>query len=353
MILPFEQHEDDALLDVVLISRARLARNISGEPFVNRANREEQIRIRDSIASALRGLPELGLHWFDPETAPSAEGQVLLERHLVSPKFLEPGPHRLAGYREDARLSVMINEEDHLRIQGYGLAGGLSLAWANAKGCERLLDEHLSFAFNEQLGYLTACPTNVGTGIRLSLMLHLPGISLIGGMDRMQHAADDLNLEMRGTSGEGSEAIGHLHQISNRRTLGVDEEDLLRFLEEDFLSRVVREERRARDTLLSTRREFLDDRVQRALAMLRHARLLGEREALDLLSELRLGIAVGLLTGVPLETASQLMQRVRSGHLTRSTGCTEEEPLRIQRADLVRRELGGDTPPSPPPAEST
>ena len=116
MILPFEQHEDDALLDVVLISRARLARNISGEPFVNRANREEQIRIRDSIASALRGLPELGLHWFDPETAPSAEGQVLLERHLVSPKFLEPGPHRLAGYREDARLSVMINEEDHLRI---------------------------------------------------------------------------------------------------------------------------------------------------------------------------------------------------------------------------------------------
>ena len=162
----------------------------------------------------------------------------------------------------------------------------------------------------------------------------------------MQHAAEDLNLEMRGTSGEGSEAIGHLHQISNRRTLGVNEEDLLRFLEEDFLSRVVREERRARDTLLSARREFLDDRVQRALAMLRHARLLGEREALDLLSELRLGIAVGLLTGVPLETASQLMQRVRSGHLTRSTGCTEEEPLRIQRADLVRRELGGDTTPS-------
>ena len=124
----------------------------------------------------------------------------------------------------------------------------------------------------------------------------------------------------------------------------MDEEDLLHFLEDDFLSRVVREERRARDTLLNTRREFLDDRVQRALAMLRHARLLGEREALDLLSELRLGVAVGLLTGVPLETASQLMQRVRSGHLTRATGCTEEEPLRIQRADLVRRELGGGTP---------
>ena len=166
----------------------------------------------------------------------------------------------------------------------------------------------------------------------------------------MQHAADDLNLEMRGTSGEGSEAIGHLHQISNRRTLGVDEEDLLRFLEEDFLSRVVREERRARDTLLSTRREFLDDRVQRALAMLRHARLLGEREA-DLLSELRLGIAVGLLTGVPLETVSQLMQRVRSGHLTRSTGCTEEEPLRIQRADLVRRDWVA-TPHRHPPSDS-
>ena len=118
------------------------------------------------------------------------------------------------------------NEEDHLRIQGYGLAGGLSLAWANAKGCERLLDEHLSFAFNEQLGYLTACPTNVGMG---SPFPHAPPSrdQLIGGMDRMQHAADDLNLEMRGTSGEGSEAIGHLHQISNRRTLGVDEEDLV------------------------------------------------------------------------------------------------------------------------------
>lgn len=343
--------------DVVVSSRARLARNLTGLPFVNQASDPQ----RREILQLIRSLPFAsergeGLVWIDLQQSTSEDRRLLFERHLVSRQFIDSVSPRAVAIADDEQLSVMVNEEDHLRMQV--LLPGLELeeAWRRAVEFDRRLEKHADLAVHPRWGYLTACPTNVGTAIRFSVMLHLPGLRLTNELERLRRASNDLDLAVRGFYGEGSDSSGDFYQVSNQLTLGVSETDLLATFVGEVVPRIVAYERMARDILVERSATLLEDRVHRALGTLRSARLLGIEESMKHLSRVRLGIALGLLPDVPLGTVQRLFLEVQPAHLRRirpdSIDDTALEPVgedrmlddertRRRRAALVRQELGG------------
>jgi len=330
--------------DVVLSSRVRLARNIAGLPFLTRATIDDRRHVMRVVRThAARAEIGDSMEWFDLETASRAERELLVERHLISKQHAKGDePRALCVSFPEERLAVMINEEDHLRIQL--LRGGLALsdAWEQINGFDDQLEAGVGYAYHPRMGYLTACPTNVGTGLRVSVMLHLPGLKLTGEIDKARRAAKAMSLAVRGFYGEGSEAVGDLYQISNQTTLGKTEEQILEEFERSIIPDVIRFERQSRETLLDRRRPMLEDRVQRALGTLRYARLLNADEALGLLSQVRLGVLTGVITGVDLRTVAELQLLTQPAHLQRAVGETLDQAQRRRaRADFVRARLGG------------
>jgi protein arginine kinase len=235
----------------------------------------------------------------------------------------------------------MVNEEDHLRIQLIRSGLALSEAWEQIDRFDDQLESRVGYAFHPRKGYLTACPTNVGTGVRVSVMLHLPGLKLTGEIDKARRAAKAMSLAVRGFYGEGSEAAGDLYQISNQTTLGKSEQQILEEFERSIIPDIIRFERQARETLLDRRRPMLEDRVHRALGTLRYARLLNADEAMQLLSQLRLGILMGVVEDVDLRTVAELQLLTQPAHLQRAIGETLDQAQRRRaRAKLVRERLG-------------
>lgn len=335
--------------DVVISSRVRLARNLWGMPFLHRSTRPQRAQ---ALAACKQRLLSSSLSpqmlWVDVHTLPAIDRNLLVERHLISKEHAKgpPGgsdePRGLAVSLPDESLSVMVNEEDHLRLQilqsGLALSDGLR----RVSDADDLVEAGLDFAFSPRFGYLTACPTNVGCGIRLSAMLHLPGLRLLGDVEKVRRAAQDMSLAVRGFYGEGSEATGDLYQISNQTTLGKTEATLLRELEQEIIPQVIEYERTARRILLERKRRTLEDNVFRALGVLRHARLLAPDEALSMLSLVRLGILLGLITEVPEQTVTQLIVLAQPAHLQRLLGREmDQQKRREARADLIRQRLGG------------
>jgi protein arginine kinase len=246
----------------------------------------------------------------------------------------------------DESVSVMVNEEDHLRLQV--LLSGLELtaAYQRVNAVDDLIPgpsrggRVLDYAFSPRFGYLTCCPTNVGTGIRVSVMLHLPALKLTGELEKVRRATRDMNLAVRGYYGEGSEAAGEFYQISNQTTLGKSEPQLLKEFEQDIMPQVINYERQARRLLLEKRRRLLEDRVFRALGILRHARLLSPEEAITMLSDVRLGVVTGLVKGVTEQDVNQLILLTQPAHLQRVLGQEMDQNARREaRADLVREKL--------------
>ena len=341
--------------DVVLSSRARLARNIVGFPFVNRMSHTQRREVTHMAREILQqAAPSPGLMWIDLESIGELDRLLLVERNLVSAQIARADGHRAAAIARDESLGVMINEEDHLRMQV--LASGLQLPACLRRVIE--LDEavegHVAYAFDRRFGYLTACPTNVGTGMRLSVMMHLPALKITGEIDKVRRAAGDMHLAVRGFHGEGSDAAGDFYQVSNQVTLGVAEDDLLQDLGERIVPRLIAYEREARGVLLRRNRAELEDRVHRALGLLRSARLLDTKEAMKLLSRVRLGACMGLLESeVSADTVNQLFLQVQPAHVrfamgektggeTTETAAPVEddaEAVRAHRADLVRAKL--------------
>lgn len=337
--------------DVVVSSRARLARNITGFPFVSQASTQQ----RNEIVQMFRSLPIKGqggseLIWVDMSQATPRDRQLLFERHLVSRQFVDVDLPRAVAVGDDESLSLMVNEEDHLRMQV--LLPGLRLtdAFQRVQELDEGLESILDVAVHPRWGYLTACPTNLGTACRLSVMLHLPGLRLTNEMERVRRASKDLHLAVRGFHGEGSESSGDFYQISNQVTLGVREEDLL----EEFLTIVVPQmidyERAARKMLVERNEAQLDDRIHRALGVLQTARLLSIEEAMKLLSRIRLGVALGRLPSVDMSTVQRLFLQLQPAHLqhrhpelaTDSSGSSEVEDdveLRRIRAEEARKAL--------------
>ncbi|HMO26260.1 MAG TPA: protein arginine kinase, partial [Tepidisphaeraceae bacterium] len=267
--------------------------------------------------------------------------QLLVERHLISKPHAAAEGARGVAITEDETVSIMVNEEDHLRIQV--LRSGLQLeeAWEQISEIDDALESRLEFAFNPKFGYLTACPTNVGTGIRVSVMLHLPALKLTGEIEKVFRAAKDMRLAVRGLYGEGTEATGDFYQVSNQTTLGKDEHEIIDEFRNVVIPKIIDYETQARKMLREDRLPALDDKVFRALGQLRSARLLSSEEVLFMLSHLRMGVNLSRIKDVDIKTINELFLMTQPAHLQRLMGRKiDGDVRRAARADLVRQRLG-------------
>jgi protein arginine kinase len=336
--------------DVVLSSRVRLARNLAGAPFAAKASKQNRLATLEACrAQILRSSIAERIVWVDLHETPPLDRSLLVERHLISKQHSKgkPGsgspnddPRAVAISIPDERLAIMVNEEDHLRIQGIRSGLALSAAWRDVDQVDDKLEAGLDYAFSPRFGYLTACPTNVGTGLRMSVMLHLPGLRLTGEIDKVKRAAEGMNLAVRGFYGEGSDAVGDLFQLSNQTTLGKTEAKILHDLENQIIPRVVEYERESRRDLLTKRRNVIEDAVWRAWGLLTTARLLTTEEAMQALSLVRLGCLLEILKQADQKLINQLMLLVQPAHLQRVLGRElDQDHRRFARASLVRGRL--------------
>jgi len=329
--------------DIVLSSRIRLARNLEGVPFPNRADATRLTDIVGEVRKSLGDLRQADKHEYlfvEMDKLSPLDRQILVEKHIVSPNLAGEPANRALIVRDDAAVSIMINEEDHLRIQC--LVPGLDLKSACdlANEVDDVIEAKHGFAYNEQVGYLTACPTNVGTGLRASVMVHLPALVLTRQINRVVAAATQLGLAVRGLYGEGTEAIGHIFQFSNQLTLGHSEQEIIDNLQA-IAYQVVEQERFARQALLTGSGEALADRVWRAYGVLCYARIISGQEALTLLSEVRLGIDLEIITGVPATIFNELLVTTRPNFLQKVAGRTDIDPVERDRlrALLIREKF--------------
>lgn len=328
----------------VISSRIRLARNLKDAAFPGWAGAEECERIWSRIAPAVASVPSL-----QPAEALSMgdldelDRQILFERHLISREQAEKTRGSGLVFRRDESLSVMVNEEDHLRLQGMRPGLSLRAIWSEVDRLDDEIEQRVEYAFSPKLGYLTACPTNVGTGIRASVMLHLPGLVLMNEINPVIKGMGKIGLAVRGLWGEGSEAAGNMFQISNQMTLGDSEEQIVTLIEQ-IVQEIIEHERNARARLMERRETVVRDHVGRAYGILSHAHLLTSKEALDLLSGLRLGIDLGILPHVSRQVVDELMLLTQPGHLQKLEAKHLKPKERDQfRARLVRSKLAGGT----------
>lgn len=337
--------------DVVLSSRVRLARNIAGCTFAAKATWRERTLTLEMCRHALMnaGLADR-VRWVDIHRATPQDRVLLVERHLISKPHAKgrvidghtaaEEPRAVVYAVPDERLSVMVNEEDHLRIQAIRTGLDLTTAWSDADQADDKIEAAIDYAFSGRLGYLTGCPTNVGTGVRMSVMLHLPALRVAGEIEKVRRACADMNLAVRGFYGEGSEALGDLYQVSNQTTLGVREASVLEDLQSRIVPRIVEYERIARRELLTKRRLAIEDQVHRAYGLLLHARLLTTEETMQALSVLRLGILAGIVNDVHQAGVTALMLLIQPAHLQRSVGRElDQDQRRAARAAMVRGAL--------------
>ena len=282
--------------DIVLSSRIRLARNLRDLPFPNRADFSQLAESKGRLVSALRdveGELDMPFDCVAMDQLSCLEQKVLIEKYLVSQNLIKNPQYRNAFISQDCRCSIMINEEDHLRIQC--MVSGLDLAapFSMASQIDDIVESKLDLAFDEKMGYLTSCPTNLGTGLRASVMLHLPGLVFTRNISNIINVSPQLGLAVRGLYGEGTEVIGNIFQISNQLTLGFSEDELIANLT-SAVREIIAHERRARKALQLYTKERLEDEVWRAFGTLRYARMLSDSEVLGLLSKVRLGMDLQL-----------------------------------------------------------
>jgi protein arginine kinase len=322
--------------DVVISSRLRLARNIANYPFLSRLSGEQRIAIIQEVGEAVKRSNFLKNAYFISSAELSElDRQFLLERHLVSRElFLEEGRSAVA-ITPDEMVSLMMIEEDHLRLQVFQSGLNLVETWRIADEIDSELEKDLDYAFDGTLGYLTACPTNVGTGIRASCMLHLPSLVLTKQVHKVLQALSKLNLAVRGLYGEGTQASGNFFQFSNQITLGQPEDEIISNLE-GVIRQVITHEREAREYLKKKRKSKMEDQIWRALAALKSARIMSSSEAIQLLSLVQVGIDVGVLEGQVTHTdMNQLFLLIQPAHLQKingkELGATERDARRASR----------------------
>lgn len=329
---------------LVLSTRVRLARNLSAHVFLGRNGDQEREAILTTVERAARETVSLrNAVGFRVDRLDTADRRLLHERHLVSRDLagLEEGGRVRTGATVLVRdqLGVMVNEEDHLRLQGIRSGFALDAAYADVDRLDTELGQRLAFAFHPEFGYLTSCPTNVGTGLRASVLIHLPGLVLTKEISKVLQGLAQVGLTFRGLYGEGSEVVGNFFQLSNQTTLGKSEHDLL-----DHLGKMVRQvmdyEEQARQVLLRDAPAIIEDKVWRAFGLLRYARSLSFEEAMNLLSGVRLGVGLGLIPDVGMYTLNKLLIYTQPAHLAVAEGMPLDDPgLSVRRARYVRRVL--------------
>jgi len=325
---------------IVTSSRVRLARNLKDASFPGWAKKPERVRVFDTIRPAVASLPEMKDAFSETmDSLSSLDKQILVERHLISREHAAKSSGSGLVLNREETLCVMINEEDHLRMQA--LRPGLQLrqAWTAIDQADSLLEKRLDYAFSPDLGYLTACPTNLGTGIRVSAMLHLPGLVLHEHINPIIQSVNKLGLAVRGLYGEGTEALGNVFQVSNQMTLGETETDIVERLEK-VLAQIIEHEENARATLLEKKPKVVYNHIGRAYGILANAHSISSKETMNLLSLMRLGVDIGVFPGVDRALVDELFILTQPAHLQRQhSGKLSPEERDLLRADMVRERL--------------
>lgn len=326
--------------DCILSSRIRLARNLRDFPFEPKADRISQVRIVDAVKETLSRTDRLPSGGFiDTPTMPSLPSRYLLERHLVSPDFAAARHPRGLFVSNDQNLSLMVNEEDHLRFQTLSSGLAFDAAFERVNELDSEVDRSLSYAFSHELGYLTACPTNVGTGMRASVLIHLPGLVLTREIEKVLRGVTQIGYSVRGLYGEGSETKGHFFQLSNQTTIGLSENDIILNLTK-ICQDLIRLERTGRDFLLSRTRHEIEDKVFRARALLENARVISSDETINLASAVRLGIGLGLVTDLEYRTINEILILSQPAHIQIIAGREMDESERDHyRAKFLRSRI--------------
>jgi protein arginine kinase len=330
--------------DIVISSRIRLARNLASFPFTNRASAHQTAEIdhllRDRVAK-LEADPKL--HYLHLPNLNPLDRQFLVERQLVSRELANSEGPRGVAVSAAETVSGMINEEDHMRLPVIRSGVAHDEAWQEIDRLDDLLEQRVHYAFGEDFGYLTACPTNVGTGMRASVMVHLPALVVTKQIEKVFRALQKIHLAVRGLYGEGSRASGDFYQISNQVTLGKSETQILTEIRE-VIPQIIAYERQARQALSRENREVLQDKIQRAFGTLKSATMMTSEETMDLLSQVRLGVNLGLLDDLSIPAVNELFIHTQPAHLQKLMGTSlDGEERNSARARYLRtrlRELG-------------
>ncbi|MGI6622807.1 MAG: protein arginine kinase [Clostridiaceae bacterium] len=328
--------------DIVVSSRVRLARNFKNYPFPKRSTREDQENIIKETNEALfKGNPELrdNLSLIMFRDIPPIERQILVEKHLVSKELAESSLVVGALISDDEQISIMLNEEDHLRIQC--LASGMQLekVFDLCNSLDDIISERIEYAFDESIGYLTSCPTNVGTAVRASLMLHLPALTMTGYIKTVLESCGKLGLAVRGLYGENTEAHGNMYQLSNQITLGRSEIDIVLSIKNIGIQ-IIEQERLLRSELLKRNTKRLEDRIMRSYGILRYTRILTSEEALKRLSDIRLGINLGLIDELSETDVNEMILNIQPGSLQKYAGkILKPDDRDSMRAEYVRKKI--------------
>jgi len=327
--------------DIVISSRIRLARNLEKVPFSHWASEEQKIQILKSVKPVILEHKLLKSHLFyTMDELDEVDRNLLIERQLISKEHIVKSiPAKAVAIKQDETLSIMINEEDHLRIQTIKSSFSLDEAWKIIRDLDKDIGKKLDYAFSDEWGYLTACPTNTGTGMRASVMLHLPGLVMTGKINKILQVISKLSLTTRGFYGEGSEASGNFFQVSNQVTLGNSEHEIIDNLKRVIIQ-IVEQEKQSRLRQLNSKRHFLEDKVWRAYGILSNAKVISSSETIDLLSSLRLGVNLGIVDNVDRELINELFMIVQPAHIQKiARKKLNSEQRDEKRAEILRKKL--------------
>lgn len=331
--------------DIVISTRVRLARNLADFPFIRRCSDEDRLSIERTVRARMEGLTDKrwsAAQYVDLEPLSEIDRQLLVERQLISREIAESQGSRAVAFDAAEGYSVMINEEDHLRIQVMKSGLDIKNTWEQVNQIDDMLEEVILYAFHPRYGYLTACPTNVGTGLRVSVMLHLPALVITNQMDRVFRSMQRINVTVRGLYGEGSQYTGDFYQVSNQVTLGHTEADLLALVGDEVAPRIIEYERKAREALLKNNRDDLHDEVSRAMGILSTARKISSEETMHHLSKIRLGISTGLIDQLDVKVINQLFLQSQSAHLQKLEGrILSTADRHASRARFLQQHLAG------------
>lgn len=337
------QLDTDATDHIVISSRIRLARNFDGILFTNRNDMSSLEKVNTISRGLLQPLKEADGHQYSNinlEQLSERERAILVEKHLMSPALEEKLPYRNLVVSDDASIVIMVNEEDHLRIQSMVSGLRLEVAYERILKIDKAIEGKYPYVFDERFGYLTSCPTNVGTGLRASVMLHLPALTISGKITRLIRSIIQLGYSVRGLYGEGSEALGNIYQISNQRTMGTSEEDTIEQLTK-IVEGIIAEERKSRQLLLHNDKEGLEDVLWRSYGVLQNARRVNGKEALTKLSDIQLGVDLNILPQWGKDSFNELIAITRPNFLSKYAGNDNLTDIERDsyRAKVIRQKL--------------
>ncbi|MFK7766236.1 MAG: protein arginine kinase [Mariniblastus sp.] len=332
--------------DIVMSSRIRLARNLADYPFIRRCTDIDRANIESTVRERLSKDPKLSdLTFIDVADLETLDRQFLVERQLISREHANSDGARAVAIDNQERLSLMVNEEDHLRIQVMKSGLDLTGAWEQINELDDKIEARITYAFNPNLGYLTACPTNVGTGMRVSVLVHLPALVITKQIEKVFRSLQKINLVVRGLYGEGTQAMGDFYQVSNQITLGKTEEELIEQVSQ-VVPVVIDYERKAREYLINEKQNDLFDQVSRAYGTLQNAQQISSEETMLLLSRVRMGINLGLIGDLAIPDVNQLFIQTQPAHLQKIRQVLlDTDERNIERANYLQDQLklGGRT----------